>query len=142
MRYTELQVTTNFSFLLGASHPEEVVEQAASLGYSEIAITDRNTLAGIVRAHVAARKAGIRLLPGCRLDLLNGPSLLAFPESKEGYSNLSALLTRGNMRAEKGECHLFFADVSELAGGSRFIVIPPPVLNEQFGFDPVFIRDL
>ncbi|HTF17264.1 MAG TPA: error-prone DNA polymerase [Chryseolinea sp.] len=142
MRYTELQVTTNFSFLLGASHPEEIVEQAAALGYSEIAITDRNTFAGIVRAHVAAQTAGIRILPGCRLELLNGPSLLAFPESKEGYANLSALLTRGNMRAEKGECHLFAADVFELSGGSKFIVLPPGNLNAQFELDPVFIRDL
>ena len=73
--YTELQVTTNFSFLRGASHPEELVEQAATLGYREIAITDRNTFAGIVRAHVAAKANGIRIIPGCRLDLLDGPSL-------------------------------------------------------------------
>src|SRR6478752_660326 len=113
MRYTELQVTTNFSFLLGASHPEEMVQQAAALGYTEIAITDRNTFAGIVRAHVAAKKVGIRIIPACRLDLQNGPSLLAFPTSREAYGNLSALITRGNLRAEKGQCHLFMADVFE-----------------------------
>ena len=61
MKYTELQITTNFSFLRGASHPEELVEQAASYGYSEIAITDRNSLAGIVRAHAAAKTMDIRL---------------------------------------------------------------------------------
>lgn len=127
---------------MGASHPEEMVEQAAALGYSGIAITDRNTFAGVVRAHVAAQKAGIRILPGCRLDLQNGPGLLAFPESKEGYANLSALLTRGNMRAEKGQCHLFVADVFELARGSKLIVIPPVALNELFELDPVFVRDL
>ena len=69
MNYTELQVTTNFSFLRGASHPEEMVEQAAAYGYTAIAITDRNTFAGMVRGHVAAKKSGIRIIPGCRLDL-------------------------------------------------------------------------
>ena len=70
MNYTELQVTTNFSFLRGASHPEELVEQAAAYGYNEIAITDRNTLAGIVRAHAAAKEKDIRIITGCRLDLI------------------------------------------------------------------------
>ena len=80
MSYTELQVTTNFSFLRGASHPEELARQAAVLGYQQIAITDRNTLAGIVRAHVAAKKAGIRIIVGCRLELVDGPGLLVdFP---------------------------------------------------------------
>ena len=69
MGYTELQVTTNFSFLRGASHPEEMVEQAATYGYTAIAITDRNSFAGIVRGHVAAKKFGIRIIPACRLDL-------------------------------------------------------------------------
>ena len=69
--YTELQVTTNFSFLRGASHPEELVEQAAAYGYKAIAVTDRNTLAGIVRAHVTAKEKGIRFIPACRLDLLD-----------------------------------------------------------------------
>ncbi len=92
MKYTELQVTTNFSFLRGASHPEELVEQAAALGYAAVGITDRNTLAGIVRAHVAAKKAGIRLIVGCRLDLQDGPSLLAYPMNKSGYARLSNLL--------------------------------------------------
>jgi error-prone DNA polymerase len=80
--YTELQTTTNFTFLRGASHPEELVEQAAAYGYTAIAITDRNTFAGIVRAHAAAKKSGIRIIVGCRLDLLDGPSLLAYPTDK------------------------------------------------------------
>ncbi len=111
MQYTELQVTTNFSFLRGASHPEEMVEQAAMLGYKDIAITDRNTLAGIVRAHAAAKKNGIRMIVGCRLDLLDGQSLLAYPTNRDAYSQLSNLLTTGNLRAEKGECHLYKTDV-------------------------------
>ena len=77
--YTELQVTTNFSFLRGGSHPDELVEQAASMGYEQVAITDHNTLAGIVRAYAAAKAKGIRIIPGCCLDLLDGPSLLAYP---------------------------------------------------------------
>src|SRR5947208_13645289 len=127
--YTELQVTTNFSFLRGASHPDELVEQAAELGYKCIAITDRNTFAGIVRAHAAAKKSGIRIIVGCRLDLLDGPSLLAYPTNKEAYSLLSNLLSVGNLRAEKGECHLYKADVYEHSKGVKFIALPPAKLN-------------
>ena len=138
MEYTELQVTSNFSFLRGASHPEELVDQAAALGHKSIAITDRNTLAGIVRAHSRAKKAGIRLLPGARLDLLDGPSLLALPVDKEAYGRLSALLTVGNRRTEKGLCHLYRNDVYEHAKGIQFIVLPPDTLNELFDFEPSF----
>ncbi|MEO5891898.1 MAG: error-prone DNA polymerase [Ferruginibacter sp.] len=142
MTYTELQVTTNFSFLEGASHPDEMVEQAAAYGYKEIAITDRNSFAGIVRAHVAARTNGIRLIPGCRLDLLDGPGLFAYPTNKEAYTQLSALLTEGNLRAEKGSCHLYKTDVYRYAKGVKFIMVPPSDLNERFGFDPSFERDV
>ncbi|WP_261387493.1 PHP domain-containing protein [Chitinophaga pinensis] len=107
MQYVELQVTSNFSFLRGASHPDEMVDQAAAYGYKEIAITDRNTLAGIVRAHAAAKAKGIRIIPACRLDLQDGPSLLAYPTDQASYSRLSSLLTTGNLRAEKGDCHLY-----------------------------------
>ena len=85
MSYCELQITSNFSFLRGASHPEEMIEQAALLGYPKIAITDVNTLAGIVRAHVAARKHNIKFIPACRLELLDGPSLLAYPTDQAAY---------------------------------------------------------
>ncbi|HEV8270261.1 MAG TPA: PHP domain-containing protein, partial [Chitinophagaceae bacterium] len=86
MNYSELHVTTNFSFLEGASHPEEFIEQAALYGYKEIAITDRNSFAGIVRAHAAASGKSIRLIPGCQLDLLDGASILAYPTNKDAYS--------------------------------------------------------
>lgn len=141
MKYTELQVTSNFSFLRGASHPEEMVDQAVALGYDAIAITDRNTFAGIVRAHAAAKKVGIRLIPACRLDLLDGPSLLAFPTDIKAYAQLSALLTLGNLRAEKGSCYLYKADVYAHAAGSKFIVISPATLNEKFDFEDDF-KDL
>lgn len=138
MKYTELQTTSNFSFLSGASHPEEMIEQAVELGYTEIAITDRNTFAGIVRAHVAAKKRGIRIVVGCRLDLIDGLSLLAYPTNKKAYSQLSNLLTVGNRRAEKGNCHLYKKDVYEYAEGVKFIALPPNELNELFEFDTSF----
>lgn len=142
MGYIELQVTSNFSFLRGASHPEELVEQAAAYGYQAIAITDRNTLAGIVRAHAAAKRLGIRLIPGCRLDLLDGPSLLAFPTNLEAYSLLSNLLTIGNRRTEKGKCDLYKMDVYEYSKGIKFIVLPPTALNDEFDFDEPFKKVL
>ena len=142
MGYIELQVTSNFSFLRGASHPEELIDYAAGLGYKAIAVTDRNTLAGMVRAHVAAKKAGIRLIVGCRLDLLDGAPLLAYPTDNAAYSNLCRLLSKGNLRAEKGECHLYKKDVFEHAAGMLFIALPPDQLNEQWEFDDPFIENL
>ncbi|RZK93204.1 MAG: DNA polymerase III subunit alpha [Pedobacter sp.] len=138
MQYVELQVTSNFSFLRGASHPEELVEKAVELGYPKIAIADRNSLAGIVRAHVVTRKHDIKLIPACRLDLLDGPSLLAYPINKNGYANLSALLSLGNSRAEKGQCHLYQADVWAHQMDIIFIAIAPFALNEKFDFEADF----
>jgi error-prone DNA polymerase len=142
MHYTELQVTSNFSFLRGASHPEEIVEHAAELGYTEIAITDRNTLAGLVRAHVAAKAKGIRIITGCRLDLRDGCSLLVYPTDKNAYATLCALLSTGNLRAEKGDCELFKKDVFEYKEGLKYIIIPPDSLNEQFDFAAAFYKDV
>ena len=138
MSYAELQITTNFSFLRGASHPEELVAHAATLNYTEIAITDRNTYAGLVRAHAAAKKKCIRIIPGVRLDLIDGPSLLAYPKNIHGYSSLSNLLTHGNLRTEKGKCDLYKENVFECAGNVVFIVIPPSSLNNLFDFDESF----
>src|SRR6476620_811870 len=142
LKYIELQITTNFSFLRGASHPDELVEQAALLGYTTIAITDRNTVAGVVRAHAAGKKKGVRVIPGCRLDLLNGPSLLAYPTTIKAWANLCTLLSTGNRRAEKGECHLYKADVFQYKEGLHFIVLPPEALNESFHFDSSFEQEL
>jgi error-prone DNA polymerase len=142
MKYTELQVTSNFSFLQGASHPDELVEQAALYNYSAIAITDRNTLAGIVRAHVAAKAKNVKFIPGCRLELLDGTSLLAYPTNKSAWSRLSELLTIGNLRAEKGECFLYKKDVYEHAKELKFIAVPPFGLNAVFEFEDSFKRDL
>jgi error-prone DNA polymerase len=96
MRYAELQVTTNFSFLEGASHPHELVVRAAELGLSAIAVTDRNSLAGIVRAHLAARELDVKLIVGCRLTFMDGtPDLLCYPKDRAAYGRLCRLLTVG-----------------------------------------------
>src|SRR5215471_2325872 len=109
--YAELQVTSNFSFLEGASHPAELVLGAKALGLSALAITDRNTLAGIVRAHAAAKEVGIRLVIGARLDFLEAASVLVFPTDRAAYGRLAQLLTQGKRRAKKGVCHLGLADL-------------------------------
>ena len=128
-RYAELQVTTNFSFLRGASHAEELVAQAKVLGLSAIAVTDRNTLAGVVRAHVAAKDAekigGLRVVIGARLDLEDAPSLLVYPKDRAAYGRLCRLLSLGQGRAEKGKCILRLADVAAHAEGQIFIALPP-----------------
>ena len=132
MSYSELQVTSNFSFRLGGSHPEELVDLAADLGYTAIAITDRNTFAGVVRAYVVAKDRGIKFIPAVRLDLLDGPSLLAYPTDQAAYSRLSGLLTLGNLRAEKEKCFLYKADVYQYSEGSIFVVIPPQSITADF----------
>ena len=142
MQYSELQVTSNFSFLRGASHPHELVEQASHFGYKEIAITDRNSFAGIVRAHASGKKCDVRILPACRLDLVDGASLLAYPTNKNAYSQLCNLLTIGNTRAEKGECFLYRKDVFEYAGGIKFIAVAPDYLNEDFDFNGSYTNNI
>ena len=134
VEYAELQVTSNFSFLRGASHPSELVLQAAALGHSAIAITDRNSLAGVVRAHVAAKEAGLRLVVGCRLDLRDAPSLLVFPRDRAAYGRLSQLLTIGKRRAEKGDCRLYLADILDGetfqgGAGQTAVALPPEKLD-------------
>ncbi len=123
--YAELQVTTNFSFLRGASHPAELVLRARELGHGAIAVADRNTLAGVVRAHAAAKELDFRLVIGCRLDLTDAPSLLCFPTDRAAYGRLCRLLTRGKRRAEKGACHLAYADVVEHGAGQVMVALPP-----------------
>jgi error-prone DNA polymerase len=101
--YAELQAVSNFSFLRGASHAEELVAQAQQLGLSALAITDHNSLASIVRAHAAAKDTGLQFIPGARLDLEEGFSLLCWPETRAGYGRLSSLITEGQRRAAKGK---------------------------------------
>jgi len=130
--YAELQVLTNFSFLEGASHPDELVIQAASLDYAAVGVADRNSLAGVVRAHTAAKQAGLRLVVGARLDLQDGPSLLAFPVDRAAYGRLSQLITLGRRRAEKGDCTLFLADLLDRGADTVLIALPPQTPDAAF----------
>ncbi|MVN91529.1 error-prone DNA polymerase [Mucilaginibacter aquatilis] len=138
MSYVELHMTSNFSFRRGGSHPEELIDQAADLGYDAIGLTDRNTFAGMVRAYTVAKERNIKLIPGVRLDLLDGPSLLAYPTDKQAYARLSALLTLGNLRAEKEKCFITKKDVYHHSEGSYFIIIPPDKITQDFEFELVF----
>jgi error-prone DNA polymerase len=115
--YAELQVTSNFSFLRGASHMDELFSTAASLGLPALGITDRWTLAGLVRAWEASKTTGIRLVIGCRLDLADGTPLLVYPTDRAAYSQLCRLLTLGKGRIGKGGCHLTWDDLAENAEG-------------------------
>ncbi|SCZ12341.1 error-prone DNA polymerase [Microvirga guangxiensis] len=123
MTYAELQVTSHFSFLRGASSPAELFEQAKLLGLSALAVTDRNSLAGIVRAYEASRATGVRLVVGCRLDLADNTSLLVYPTDRAAYSRLCRLLSIGKGRARKGKCHLTWDDVSAWNEGLLAILL-------------------
>ncbi|MBT5049880.1 MAG: error-prone DNA polymerase [Rhodospirillaceae bacterium] len=123
--YAELQITSNFSFLRGAAHPEELAARAAEIGLAAIAITDRNTLAGVVRAHLAARETGLRLVVGARLDFTDAPGLLCLPTDRAAYGRLSRLITLGRRRAPKGECHIGFSDFLDHAQDQIAIALPP-----------------
>ena len=128
--YAELAVTSNFSFLRGASHPEEFVLQAARLGLTGLGIADRNSLAGVVRAHVALKETeadttGLRLAIGCRLVFADGtPDILVYPEDRAAYGRLSKLLSLGKRRAEKGACILHLDDLLADCCGLLLIVLP------------------
>ena len=140
--YAELQVTTNFSFLRGASHAHELVARAVELGHTAIAVADRNSLAGVVRMHIAAKDADLPLLVGARLDLIDGASLLAFPEDRAAYGRLSRLITVGRRRAPKGECELTRADVFEHGAGIVFVALPPEESEEPDDLDNRFAAEL
>jgi error-prone DNA polymerase len=130
-RFAELAAMTNFSFLRGASHPEEMVKRAAELGLAGIGIADRNTLAGVVRAHVfsrenAAAMGATRVVPGARLAFDDGaPDVLAYPKNRAAYGRLCRILTAGNLRAPKGECRLSLDDLLEQGEGLQVVVMPP-----------------
>lgn len=124
VRYAELQVTSHFSFLRGASSVEELFSQAALQGIEALAVVDRNSLAGIVRAHEAARTTGVRLIVGCRLDLNDGMSLLVYPTDRDAYSRLCRLLSLGKGRAGKAKCHLEWSDVVAYGAGLIAVLLP------------------
>jgi error-prone DNA polymerase len=115
--YAELHCRSNYSFLEGASHPDELVQQAVHLGHTALAITDVNSLAGVVRAYVAAKAVGLKLLIGSELQLKDRPPLVVWAQNRAGYGRLSRLLTLGRCRTTKGHCVLSAADVAAAADG-------------------------
>ncbi|ARQ00986.1 error-prone DNA polymerase [Pseudorhodoplanes sinuspersici] len=141
--YAELAVTTNFSFLRGASHPQEMVLAADALELSAIGIADRNNFAGVVRAYDQWRKIRnekqlgekiVKLLVGTRLVTIDGFEVLTYPKDRVAYGELCKLITKGNrlLDGKKAECHINFEDVLSVGGGQIFIVIPPEDLSSAF----------
>ena len=130
--YVELDVTSNFDFLRGASHPDELVYTAARLGYRAIGIADRNTLAGVVRAHVAAKQCGMKLVVGARLTFPDAPDLLVFCPDRGAYGRLCRLITIGKRRVEKGCFDLRFDEFLEHADGLLVVAdVQPTVLASR-----------
>src|SRR5437764_11400439 len=131
--YAELDVTSNFSFLRGASHPDELVYTAAELGYRAIALTDRNTLAGVVRAHAAAKSCGMKFIVGSRITLSDGPELLVWAPDRSNYARLCRLLTLGKKRVEKGEFQLSLDEFMDHSAGLEVAAFLPLLLGEGRG---------
>ena len=123
-RYVELQATSHFSFLRGASSCEELFSQANVCGLDAMAIVDRNSVAGIVRAHEAAKVTDVRMIVGCRLDLADGTGLLVYPTDRAAYARLCRLLSMGKRRAGKAKCHLEWTDLPDYADGLIAILVP------------------
>ncbi|MHB8668025.1 MAG: error-prone DNA polymerase [Burkholderiales bacterium] len=125
--YAELHCLSNFSFLRGASHPEELVARAQQLGYSALALTDECSFAGVVRAHGAARECGLPLILGSEIRLADGPQLVLLATDREGYGNLSELITRGRRRGVKGRYVLETGDLDQGLPGCLALLIPGAV---------------
>jgi error-prone DNA polymerase len=123
-RYVELQATSHFSFLRGASSCEDLFDQAARCGIEALAIVDRNSVAGIVRAHEAAKVTGVRMIVGCRLDLMDGSGVLVYPTDRPAYARLCRLLSLGKRRAGKAKCNLDWPDLPDFAEGLIAVLIP------------------
>ncbi len=134
--YAELHCLSNFSFLRGASHPDELVERAKALGYSALAITDECSFSGIVRAHLAAKDAGLPLVIGSEVTLVDGTRLVLLVTDRASYGNLSQLITRGRRNAAKGSYMLSRDDIAAFADGLLALWIPPDPSLRKFGSDP------
>jgi error-prone DNA polymerase len=122
--YAELHCLTNFTFLRGASHPEELAARAAKLGYSALAVTDECSLAGVVRAHVAAKEHGIKLIVGAEFRLANGPKLALLATDREAYGNLSQLITAARRRSQKGSYRIGWDDLDAGVPGCLALLVP------------------
>ena len=125
--YAELHCLSNFTFLRGASHPEELVERACMLGYAALAITDECSLAGIVRAHVAAKACGLKLIVGSEILFADGPNIVLLATDRTGYGNLSELITRGRRNDIKGRYSLKLSDIQNGMPGCLALVLPDPL---------------
>lgn len=130
MTYVELFTISNFTFLTGASHAEELVVRACQLGLGGLSITDKNTFAGIVRGHSAAKELGLRYIVGTRLVLSDGTELLAYPRDRQAFGRLCRLLTLGKRRTVKGSCELSLQDVLDYAEGSVLVALSGPTLAD------------
>jgi error-prone DNA polymerase len=133
MYYAEIYAKSNFSFLEGASHPEELVRRAAELGYGAIGVTDRNSLAGVVRASMAAKDTGIKLLVGAEIVLEDAASAVFLPTDRAAYGRLCRLITEGRRRVEKGQCLLRMEDLVGHAEGMLACVIPETEVTTRSG---------
>ncbi len=142
MRYVELHCKSNFSFLEGASHADELMQRAAELGYAGLAITDRNSLAGIVRAHTATKDAGIPLIVGAELHPVDGPPVVVWPTDRAAYGRLCRIITRGRLRREKGGCQIRWNDIVELSEGLLGgLLLRQPVVDETPPADQLHFDD-
>ena len=122
IHYAELRCKSNFSFLRGASHADELVERAVRLNYHALAIADRHTLAGVVRMHQAAKERGLTLIIGAEIVPIDGPTIALYAMDRAGYGRLAQLITKGRLRCPKGKCRLSVDDVLAHAEGLIGIV--------------------
>jgi error-prone DNA polymerase len=130
MRFCELSITSNFTFLTGASHPEEYIMRAADMGMAAVAVADVNSVAGIVRAHTKARElardggAKIRLIPAAKIVMRDGFAVTALPQNRTGWANLCRLITLGRRRADKGDCDIGLQDMLDWSGDMTLLLHP------------------
>jgi error-prone DNA polymerase len=125
--YAELHCLSNFTFLRGASHAEELVERAHELNYTALAITDECSLAGIVRAHMAAQKYGLKLIVGSEIRFADGTSIVLLATDRTGYGNLSELISQGRRNAIKGRYSLALSDIQNGLPGCLALLLPAPM---------------
>ena len=130
--YAELHCLSNFTFLRGASHPEELVERAAALGYSALALTDECSFAGVVRAHVAAKRCGLKLIVGSEVELEEGVRLVLIATDRRSYGAIASIITTGRRRARKGRYALAYGDLEALAGSGALVLwVPGPEIDYE-----------
>ena len=136
----ELMAMSNFTFREGASHADELVITAKALGLSALAITDRNSVAGLVRGHLAARNHGLRFIPAARIDLADGFSYLCWPADRAAWGRLTTLLSLGRMRAPKGACFLTREEFLAHAEGQVLALLASPVIRPSAPPSPTLPR--